>query len=87
VHSSANIKRRVLEEGALQPVINLLRSTCAESQREAALLLGQFATANQAANDNVTDYKAKICQRGAIPPLITMLSHQVRALQAAGTHA
>lgn len=44
VHSSAPIKRRVLEEGALQPVINLLSSTCTDSQREAALLLGQFAT-------------------------------------------
>jgi hypothetical protein len=44
VHSSQNIKRRVLEEGALQPVINLLSSSCPESQREAALLLGQFAT-------------------------------------------
>lgn len=44
VHSSQNIKRKVLEEGALQPVISLLSSTCAESQREAALLLGQFAT-------------------------------------------
>lgn len=41
VHSSQNIKRRVLEEGALQPVISLLSSTCAESQQEAALLLGQ----------------------------------------------
>jgi hypothetical protein len=44
VHSSASIKRRVLEEGALQPVINLLSSSCTDSQREAALLLGQFAT-------------------------------------------
>lgn len=44
VHSSAAIKRKVLEEGALQPVINLLSSSCTDSQREAALLLGQFAT-------------------------------------------
>lgn len=44
VHSSPTIKRRVLEEGALQPVINLLSSPCPDSQREAALLLGQFAT-------------------------------------------
>ena len=44
VHSSQHIKRRVLDEGALQPVINLLSSSCPESQREAALLLGQFAT-------------------------------------------
>ena len=41
VHSSQNIKRRVLEEQALQPVINLLGSSCPDSQREAALLLGQ----------------------------------------------
>lgn len=41
VHSSAQIKRKVLEDGALQPVINLLSSPCADSQREAALLLGQ----------------------------------------------
>ena len=39
-----DIKRQVLTEGALQPVINLLASPCSESQREAALLLGQFAT-------------------------------------------
>lgn len=44
VHSSAPIKKKVLEEGALQPVINLLSSSCTDSQREAALLLGQFAT-------------------------------------------
>jgi hypothetical protein len=35
---------QVLEEGALQPVVGLLASSCPESQREAALLLGQFAT-------------------------------------------
>jgi hypothetical protein len=39
-----------LQEGALQPVINLLSSSCPESQREAALLLGQFAT--QTPNDD-----------------------------------
>lgn len=38
------------QEGALQPVINLLSSSCPESQREAALLLGQFAT--QTPNDD-----------------------------------
>lgn len=38
------------QEGALQPVINLLSSVCPESQREAALLLGQFAT--QTPNDD-----------------------------------
>ena len=56
----------MLDEGALQPVISLLSSKCPESQREAALLLGQFATAEP-------DYKAKIVQRGAAPPLIEML--------------
>lgn len=55
VHSSQPIKRTVLEEGALQPVIALLSSPCIESQREAALLLGQFATTEP-------DYKAR-CAR------------------------
>ena len=59
---------QVLEEGSLQPVIGLLSSKCTESQREAALLLGQFATTEP-------DFKAKIVQRGAVPPLITMLGH------------
>jgi len=68
VHSSNNIKKQVLEAGALQPVISLLQSPCGESQREAALLLGQFATVDP-------DYKAKIVQRGAVPPLIQMLSN------------
>ena len=63
-----HIKRRVLDDGALQPVIGLLSSSCTESQREAALLLGQFATTDP-------DYKAKIVQRGAVPPLIDMLGH------------
>lgn len=40
----------ISQEGALQPVINLLSSSCPESQREAALLLGQFAT--QTPNDD-----------------------------------
>lgn len=53
VHSSPHIKKRVLEEGALQPVIGLLSCRCTESQREAALLLGQFATTDAG------DYKAK----------------------------
>ena len=57
---------QVLEEGALQPVIGLLSSSCTESQRESALLLGQFATTDH-------EFKAKIVQRGAVPPLITML--------------
>lgn len=46
VHSSPNIKRSVLEQGALEPVIDLLHSTCSNSRREAALLLGQFAQSN-----------------------------------------
>ncbi len=61
-------RAQVLEEGSLQPVIGLLSSKCTESQREAALLLGQFATTEP-------DFKAKIVQRGAVPPLITMLGH------------
>jgi Armadillo/beta-catenin-like repeat len=43
VHSSPDIKRAVLQEGVLQPVINLLSCTCRDSLREAALLIGQFA--------------------------------------------
>lgn len=50
-----DIKRQVLSEGALQPVINLLSSPCAESQREAALLLGQFATTDNGA-DGITSF-------------------------------
>ncbi len=56
----------MLEEGALQPVINLLNSDCPDSQRESALLLGQFATAD-------ADTKARIVQRGAVPALVRML--------------
>ena len=41
VHSSSEIKKVVLAEGALQPVINLLQCTCRDSLREAALLVGQ----------------------------------------------
>ncbi|KAG1681626.1 hypothetical protein FOA52_014135 [Chlamydomonas sp. UWO 241] len=74
VHSSGEIKRQVLEEGALQPVINLLSSPCADSQREAALLLGQFATAD-------TDTKARIVQRGAVPALVRMLAHADNSLR------
>ncbi|EFJ27678.1 hypothetical protein SELMODRAFT_441407 [Selaginella moellendorffii] len=67
VHSSSNIKKEVLAAGALQPVIGLLSSSrCQESQREAALLLGQFATADP-------DCKVHIVQRGAVRPLIRML--------------
>ena len=131
-----DIKREVLAEGALQPVINLLSSPCAESQREAALLLGQFATTDNggcAARlrtglllarlswlcgerrgcfgfsqlDGCTHrcwkpcrqasrpdsrlvamptapppaFKSRIAQRGAIPPLIRMLSAADTALR------
>ncbi|KAF8058408.1 hypothetical protein HT031_005532 [Scenedesmus sp. PABB004] len=79
VHSSTEIKQRVLEEGALQPVINLLSSSCHESQREAALLLGQFAT--QQPNDDGPDYKSRIVQRGGVPPLIRMLASPDTALK------
>ena len=43
VHSSQEIKKEVLKRGALQAVINLLNCNCRDSQREAALLVGQFA--------------------------------------------
>ena len=72
VHSSPTIKRRVLDEGALQPVIGLLSSTCTESQREAALLLGQFATTP----GSDPDFKVRIVQRGAVRPLIEMLGQE-----------
>lgn len=116
VHSSAPIKKKVLEEGALQPVINLLSSSCTDSQREAALLLGQFATGAQRAGaaqrrrgmawdlgcaDALLrttplsigptcrllrraaegDYKHKIVQRGAVPPLIDMLGNDDNQLR------
>ena len=70
VHSSLPIKKRVLDEGALQPVIGLLSSSCLESQREAALLLGQFA-ATEPRDYNMT----RIVQRGAIAPLVEMLKN------------
>ncbi|CAA6669036.1 unnamed protein product [Spirodela intermedia] len=63
VHSSPSIKKEVLLAGALQPVIG---SCCTESQREAALLLGQFAATD-------SDCKVHIVQRGAVRPLIDML--------------
>ncbi|KAK6164694.1 hypothetical protein DH2020_001558 [Rehmannia glutinosa] len=73
VHSSPNIKREVLAAGALQPVIALLRIygyllelLLFESQREAALLLGQFAATD-------SDCKVHIVQRGALRPLLEML--------------
>ena len=55
-HTHSFTHWQVIEEGALQPVINLLGSSCQESQREAALLLGQFATTD-------TDTKVRLwCQ-------------------------
>jgi hypothetical protein len=79
VHKVIHLCMYALQEGALQPVINLLGSSCAESQREAALLLGQFAT--QTPNDDGPDYKSRIVQRGAVPPLIRMLSSPDTALK------
>ncbi|CAI6000458.1 unnamed protein product [Closterium sp. NIES-64] len=74
VHSSMNIKKLVLDEGALQPVIGLLSSRCTESQREAALLLGQFATTDPECKVRIVQRGAvRIVQRGAVRPLITML--------------
>ena len=58
----------------LQPVINLLASPCPESQRESALLLGQFATTD-------ADTKARIVQRGALPLLVSMLTHSDNSLR------
>lgn len=74
VHSSPHIKRRALDEGALQPVIELLKSPCSESQREAALLLGQFAARLEPPAQGDPDYRTKIVQRGAVQSLIKMLS-------------
>lgn len=73
------LRRARAQEGALQPVINLLSSSCPESQREAALLLGQFAT--QQPNDDGPDYKSRIVQRGGVPPLIRMLHSPDTALK------
>ena len=67
MHSSEHIKHEVLEEGALQPVIRLLKSSCNETQREAAFFLGQFAVISE------PDYKVTIAQRGVIPSLISIL--------------
>ncbi|XP_045832590.1 ARM REPEAT PROTEIN INTERACTING WITH ABF2-like isoform X2 [Trifolium pratense] len=66
VHSSPNIKKEVILVGALQPVIGLLSSCCSKSQREAALLLGQFAVTD-------SDCKVHIVQRGVVWPSIDML--------------
>lgn len=64
----------MLEYGALQPIIGLLSSKCQDAQREAALLIGQFATVDNA-------YKSKIVQRGAVPPLVEMLKIDDRQLR------
>lgn len=69
-----HIKRSVLEYGALQPIIGLLSSKCQDAQREAALLIGQFATVDHA-------FKARIVQRGAVPPLVEMLKIDDRQLR------
>lgn len=89
VHSSQDIKKQVLRNGALQPVINLLQSPCRDSQREAALLVGQFAQYDNRAGPamvrryvrDAEDYRVKIVQRGAVPPLIAMLQTNDRALK------
>ncbi|PWZ09844.1 hypothetical protein Zm00014a_002226 [Zea mays] len=87
VHSSPKIKKEVLNAGALQPVIGLLSSCCTESQREAALLLGQFASADSdckvlnkygvltvyKSSVNFANLLVHIVQRGAVCPLIEML--------------
>ncbi|KNA03252.1 hypothetical protein SOVF_210990 [Spinacia oleracea] len=41
-------------------------SCCSKIQREASLLLGQFAATD-------SDCKVRIIQRGVVPPLIVML--------------
>ncbi|KAJ9505742.1 hypothetical protein QJQ45_029262 [Haematococcus lacustris] len=86
VHSSQNIKRKVLEEGALQPVIGLLQSSCPESQREAALLLGQFATTDadtkaRAGLAQNSDNQAGIVQCGGLVPLLELLESKHYNLQ------
>eukprot|EP00892_Ulva_mutabilis_P010074 jgi/Ulvmu1/7439/UM036_0100.1 len=90
VHSSPEIKRAVLGSGVLQPVINLLRCSCRDSLREAALLIGQFAQCdanrNRGARPNARasdteDYRVKIVQRGAVPPLIEMLKMSDKSLR------
>ncbi|WJX84211.1 hypothetical protein P8452_66808 [Trifolium repens] len=80
VHSSPEIKKEVLLAGALQPVICLLSSCCLESQRVAALLIGQFATTD-------SDCKIHIGQRGAINPLIDMLESSDLQLREMSTFA
>jgi hypothetical protein len=55
-------------------------SSYSQSQREAALLLGQFATTDP-------EFKARIVQRGAVPPLLHMLATGDTALKEMATFA
>ncbi|KAI9117262.1 hypothetical protein K1719_011428 [Acacia pycnantha] len=73
-HDSPNMTKKVLLAGALQPVINLLRSCCSKSKKEAARLIGIFARTD-------SDCKVHIAQRWAIPPLIDMLKSPHAELQ------
>ncbi|XP_043692079.1 ARM REPEAT PROTEIN INTERACTING WITH ABF2-like isoform X5 [Telopea speciosissima] len=79
VHSSPNIKKEVLLAGALQPVIGLLSSCCPESQREAALLLGQFAATDSDCKD--MHNQAGIAYNGGLVPLLKLLDSKNGSLQ------
>ncbi|PWA65644.1 ARM REPEAT PROTEIN INTERACTING WITH ABF2 [Artemisia annua] len=93
VHSSPKIKMDVLHAGALQPVIKLFSSTCSESQREAALLLGQFAAADTDSKLSTmchnnrdkclqdTHNQAGIAHSGGIVPLLNLLESKNGTLQ------
>ncbi|KAI6683700.1 hypothetical protein NL676_029613 [Syzygium grande] len=77
VFSSPEIKKDVLDAGALQPIIRLLSSSCVLSQQKAARLVGLFAAANSVCK--------AIVRRGAVRPLIKMLQSpelQVREVSA-----
>ncbi|KAF3561483.1 hypothetical protein DY000_02019124, partial [Brassica cretica] len=87
VHSSPDIKKEVIRAGALQPVISLLSSTCLETQREAALLIGICLGCMEAnavirrAADIITNIahdnpriKTNIRVEGGIPPLVELLN-------------
>uniref|UniRef100_A0A7N0U2A6 BTB domain-containing protein n=1 Tax=Kalanchoe fedtschenkoi TaxID=63787 RepID=A0A7N0U2A6_KALFE len=63
---SDDIKKKLQQAGALQPVINLLSSHCSITQRLSAWLIGIFA------DDPAC--RIHIAQRGAIEPLIEILS-------------
>ncbi|XP_043806996.1 ARM REPEAT PROTEIN INTERACTING WITH ABF2 isoform X6 [Manihot esculenta] len=79
VHSSPSIKKEVLAAGALQPVIGLLSSCCSESQREAALLLGQFAATDSDCKDSHN--QAGIAHNGGLVPLLKLLDSKNGSLQ------